>query len=119
MSKAQLDKFISAVSSDPSVLEQATKGEEDLQKCARNVVQYAKAQGYEFTEDEAREWLAERAGELKDSQLDAVAGGAAYVKMPKPETTVAGPTPHMTPMGAAPTLGSYDLKLGAKVEGKH
>lgn len=102
MSKAQLERFISVVSNDPTVLEQASKGEEDLQKCARNVVQYAKAQGYDFTEDEAREWLAERAGELEDSQLDTVAGGAAYIKMP-----------------ATPTLGSYDLKLGSKIEDHH
>jgi predicted ribosomally synthesized peptide with nif11-like leader len=107
MSKAQLERFISVVSSDPTVLEQASNGEEDLQKRARNVVQYAKAQGYDFTEDEAREWLAERAQELEDSQLDSVAGGAAYV-MPKPGDA-----------GATPTLGSYDLKLGSKIENHH
>jgi predicted ribosomally synthesized peptide with nif11-like leader len=110
MSKAQLERFISVVSSDPTVLEQASDCEEDLQKCARNVVQYAKAQGYDFTEDEAREWLAERARELEDSQLDTIAGGAGHITVPKAGDAVTR---------ATPTLGSYDLKLGSKIESHH
>ena len=102
MSKSELDRFVSVVSSDPSVLAKASGGEEDLQKCARNVAQYAKAQGYDFTEDEARAWLVQRAAELEDSQLDTVAGGATY-------TTVT----------ATPTVASYDLKLGSKIESHH
>ena len=84
MSKAQLDRFISFVSNDPAVLQQASHGAEESQQWLRNVVQYAKAQGYDFTEDEAKAWLDENSqqpsgGELKDSQLDAVAGGIIVI----------------------------------------
>lgn len=103
MSKAQLEKFISVLSSDPAVSQQATQGEEDLQQCARNIVQYATTQGYDFTEQEAKAWLAEQSqplagGELRDSQLDAVAGGGVPIVVKNtidPLGAVAGPSPHM------------------------
>jgi hypothetical protein len=83
MSKAQLERFAESVS-DPAAFDEATGGAGDLQQCARNVVQYATARGYELTEDEARTWLAERTqqvagGELEESQLDAVAGGIVII----------------------------------------
>lgn len=84
MSRAQLDKFIDLVSNDPAAWQEASKDEEDAQKFVRNVVQYAKGRGYDFTEDEAKAWMIESSqqsadGELKDSQLDAVAGGIIVV----------------------------------------
>lgn len=118
MSKAQLDQFVESVS-NPAAFGEATGGAEDLQQCARNVVQYAKAHGYELTEEEARAWLADRAGgELKDSQLDTVAAGAAYMRgLATPGAAVGGPQPHMAGVmgdGSVPAV-QYDLKGGLKL----
>ena len=119
MSQAQLEKFIGMVSNDPTLLQKASGGEEDLQKGARNVVQYAKAQGCDITEDEARGLLAQRAaGELKDAQLDAVAGGAIYMN-PGNEVGLLPAVQRQMGDGSVRPLGGYDLKLGSKVEGKH
>ena len=83
MSKAHLERFAESVS-NAAAFDEATGGAEDLQQCARNVVQYAKAQGCDITEDEAEAWLVAQGralagGELKDSQLDAVAGGGGPI----------------------------------------
>ena len=112
MSQAQLDKFTGMISKDPTLLQKASGGEEDLQKGARNVVQYAKSQGCDITEEEARGLLAQRAGELKDAQLDAVAGGAIYM-MPG---TQAGLLPAVQGQLGDGSVrpGAYDLKLGSK-----
>ena len=72
MSKAQLDKFIAVAAGNPALWEQASQGERDAQKFVANIVQYAKAQGYDFSEDEARAWIIEASrqragGELQDS----------------------------------------------------
>ncbi len=80
MSKAQLDKFISLVSNDPSVLEEASKGAQEANLFIKNVVQYAKEHGYDFTAEEAQGWIGDQAGqrsggELSDAQLEMVAGG--------------------------------------------
>src|SRR5687768_8765704 len=115
MSQAQLEKFIAMVANDPARLQEATKGEEDLQKCASNVVQYAKAQGYDVTEEEAHAWLAQfSAGELKDAQLDAVAGGAIYMS---PGNEVGLLPAVQTQMGDGSVKpGGYDLKYGLKID---
>ena len=81
MSKAQLDKFIKHVSNDPAAMQEATKGTEDLNEFLKNVQQYAKKKGYDFTDDEVKAWITQHkqqlpSGELADSQLEAVAGGA-------------------------------------------
>ena len=63
------------------------------------------------------------AGELKDAQLDAVAGGLVGHNgimqdgLANPLGLAGGPSPHMR--GAGPHVGGYDLKVGSKVEGKH
>lgn len=80
MSKAQLDKFIGLVSNEPSVLQEASKGEEQADAFLKNVVDYAKDHGYDFTAAEAQEWIGEQGreragGELSDAQLEMVAGG--------------------------------------------
>ena len=80
MSKAQLDKFISLVSNDPSVLQEASKGVEQADQFIKNVVTYAKEHGYDFTAEEAKGWVGDQAGhraggELSDAQLEMVAGG--------------------------------------------
>lgn len=80
MSQAQLDKFIGLVSNDPSVLQEASKGVEEADLFVRNVVDYAKEHGYDFTADEAKGWIGDQAGqraggELSDAQLEMVAGG--------------------------------------------
>ena len=80
MSKAQLDKFISLVANNPSVLQDASRGEEQAEQFIKNVVQYAKQHGYDFNEDEAKGWITDQGklraqGELSDAQLEMVAGG--------------------------------------------
>ena len=119
MSQAQLEKFIELVSKDPARLQKASGGEEDLQKGARNVVQYAKAQGCDITEEEARGLLAQRAGEMKDAQLDAVAGGAPIFMRPGNEAGLLPAVQRQMGDGSVRPIGGYDLKLGSKVEGKH
>lgn len=80
MSKAQLDKFIGLVSNDPAVLQEASKGVEQADEFIKNVVAYGKQHGYDFTEDEAKDWIGDQGkqragGELSDAQLEMVAGG--------------------------------------------
>jgi predicted ribosomally synthesized peptide with nif11-like leader len=116
MSQAQLDKLISVIMNDPAMLQQATKGEENLQQCASNFVQYAKAQGYDITEEEAHAWIAQLpAGELKDAELDAVAGGAIYMN-PGNEVGLPAVQRKMGD-GSVRPIGGYDLKYGLKIEG--
>jgi hypothetical protein len=114
MAQAQLEKFIAMVANDPARLQEASGGEEDLQKGARNVVQYAKSQGCDITEEEARGLLAQRAGELKDAQLDEVAGGAIYMA---PGNEVGLVPAVQTQMGDGSVKpGGYDLKYGLKID---
>jgi hypothetical protein len=79
MSAAQLEKFAEVLSQEPAILQNATKGTEQLDELLLNLVRAGKARGYEFTVDEARAWAAQYAapvnGELSEATLDAVAGG--------------------------------------------
>jgi hypothetical protein len=81
MSTAQVEKFFTSVCRNPAALEEVSKDTNDLNGFVKNIVQYAKHKGYEFTEDEARTWILDFTqqsadGELQDSDLEAVAGGA-------------------------------------------
>lgn len=121
MSQAQLEKFISYVSGNPVAWEEASKGENDARRFAANIAEYARAKGYDFSEEEAIAWLADCArnragGELADAQLDAVAGGAEPINdLRLPTFNFAEPV-GAQPTGASPQLGSFSLKMGYKVE---
>jgi hypothetical protein len=90
MTTAHVEKFAELVSKDPALLAKlgldkanadAAAASASMAAFVTNVVKEAKALGLEFTEDEAHAWLAAEykaaeSGELSDTQLDAVAGGA-------------------------------------------
>jgi hypothetical protein len=81
MSTAQVEKFFTSVCRNPAALEEVSKDADDLNSFVKNIVQYAKHKGYEFTEDEARTWILDFTqqsadGALQDSELESVAGGA-------------------------------------------
>ena len=89
MTTSHVEKFAELVGKDPAL--QAKLGLDKVNADAAaaaasaaafitNAVKEAKAHGLEFTEDEARAFMAAEAkaaasGELSDSQLEAVAGG--------------------------------------------
>ena len=82
MAQAQVNKFISFVSTDPAGWQEASKETNDPEQLLRNVVQYAQAKGYDFTDEEVKAWATEYGqrppdGALTDSELAAVAGGGA------------------------------------------
>ena len=86
----EFEKFAELVGKDPALLAKLglDKVNEDVAAAASsaaafitNAVKEAKALGLEFTEEEVRAFMAaelkaEASGELSDTQLDAVAGGA-------------------------------------------
>lgn len=72
MSRADIDRFVENLKSDPALLEQVKTGATGL----ASVVDLAKSKGYDVTIDEAKAYIDEQAhAELSDDQLDAVAGG--------------------------------------------
>ena len=78
MSKEQFDNFVNFVSKEYP-LPEAAKATPDLDEFVKTVHWHAKQNGYDFTEDEIKLWLANQgnqlaAGELSDSQLEAGAG---------------------------------------------
>lgn len=92
MAQAQLDKFISFVSTNPIAWQEASQESNDPEQLLRNVVQYAQGKGYDFTEEEVKAWATDYAqrpadGALTDSQLEAVAGGTEIRNKREMETT--------------------------------
>ena len=105
MSQVQLEKFVSRISNNPAELEQAAKGTQDPEEFVRNVLAYAKQNGYDFTEQEGRAWLEQHGrelggGELNDAQLEAVAGGKGGSK---------GPVKYKPPVGGAGLVAAGSL----------
>ena len=95
MSKAHVEKFAELVGKDPALLAKLGLDKVNADAAAAaasatafitNAVKEAKAHGLEFTEEELKSFMAaERtaaaSGELSDTQLEAVAGGASYDEM--------------------------------------
>ena len=91
MTTAHVEKFAELVVKDPALLAKLGLDKVNADAAAAsasaaafitNAVNEAKAHGLEFTEDEARAFMAAEAkadasGELSDTQLEAVAGGKA------------------------------------------
>ena len=89
MTTAHVEKFAELVGKDPALLAKLGLDKVNADAAAAaasaaafitNSVKEAKAHGLEFTEEEAREFMAAEAkaaagGELSDTQLEAVAGG--------------------------------------------
>jgi hypothetical protein len=82
MTTAHVEKFAELAGKDPALLAKLglDKGNADADAVCASAVKEAKALGLEFTEEEARAFLAAEAnaaasGELTDTQLEAVAGG--------------------------------------------
>ena len=89
MTTAHVEKFAELVGKDPALLAKLGMDKVNADAAAAaasaaafitNAVKEAKAHGLEFTEDEARAFMAAEAkaaasGELTDTQLEAVAGG--------------------------------------------
>jgi len=72
MSKAEIERFVSDLKSNPELLAKVQEGAAGV----GSVVQIAKDSGYDISPDEAKEYIQEQAGKsLSDDQLDAVAGG--------------------------------------------
>ncbi len=72
MSQLQVNEFRAAVAADPALSEQVREVMEAGGDSAA-LLALARERGFEFTEAEAREALAE--GELSELELDLVAGG--------------------------------------------
>jgi hypothetical protein len=95
MTTSHVEKFAELAGNDPALmtklgLDQANADAASASASAEafiaNAVKEAKALGLEFTEDEARGFLAAQAqaaesGELTDTQLEAVAGGNRKARM--------------------------------------
>ena len=86
MTTAHVEKFAELIGKDPAlfaklkVTADAAAAAASAAAFITNAVKEAKALGLEFTEEEAREYLAEESkaeaeGALSDTQLEAVAGG--------------------------------------------
>ncbi len=72
MSQADVERFVSDLKSDPTLLE-GLKGEA---AGIASVISYANAKGYDISVEEAKSYIANQVKqELSDEQLDAVAGG--------------------------------------------
>ena len=92
MTTAHVEKFAELVGKDPALLAKLGLDKVNADAAAAsaseaafitNAVKEAKAHGLEFTEEELKSFMAaERtaaaSGELSDTQLEAVAGGASY-----------------------------------------
>ena len=95
MSKAHVEKFAELVGKDPALLAKLGLDKVNADAAAAsaseaafitNAVKEAKAHGLEFTEEELKSFMAaERtaaaSGEMSDTQLEAVAGGASNTEM--------------------------------------
>ena len=95
MTTAHVEKFAELVGKDPALLAKLGLDKVNADAAAAsaseaafitNAVKEAKAHGLEFTEEELKSFMAaERtaaaSGELSDTQLEAVAGGACYDEM--------------------------------------
>ena len=94
MSSVDLEKFANFMTQVPELLlklrfrEAVENPSHDRTVAfAAAAVKEGEALGLDFTQEECRNWLEERANsfssdELSDMQLDAVAGGAATTRMP-------------------------------------
>ena len=103
MTTAHVEKFAELVGKDPALLAKLGLDKVNADAAAaaasaaafiENAVKEAKALGLEFTEDEARAFMAAQenaaaSGELSNSQLEAVAGGktAIMARAPGAETS--------------------------------
>lgn len=87
MSKADIEKFVSDLKSNPDLLEEVKQSAGGLQ----SVVELAKGKGYDISLDEAKAYIQDKAGAtLSDDQLDALAGGKqGYQPSPVVGTNVA------------------------------
>ena len=95
MTTAHVEKFAELVGKDPALLAKLGLDKVNADAAAAsaseaafitNAVKEAKAHGLEFTEEELKSFMAaERtvaaSGELSDTQLEAVAGGASHYEM--------------------------------------
>ena len=98
MSVAHMEQFYAKAARDPALQAKLVEGAKTPQDFLRNIVEAAKGQGYQFTEEEAGTWVVKNhpvgaGGELSDSQLEAVAGG----KGGSPAAVVAAKVKAMTP----------------------
>ncbi len=80
MSNATLARFYQEIVSDPA-LQQRFQSVNDRETIVNTAVQLCQEKGYNFTSEEVQEWLNARStdvgnGELKDEELEAVAGGS-------------------------------------------
>ena len=86
MSKADLDRFVSDLKTKKDLQEAVAKGAGGLQ----SALAVAKSHGYNITIDEARTYMREKAANLSDKELDALAGGKGGSPAPKPKPAPAG-----------------------------
>ena len=80
MSKVDLDRFVADLKSNKDLQEAVAKGAGGLQAA----VAVARSRGYNITVDEARQYLREKASNLSDKELDALAGGKGGSSPPPP-----------------------------------
>ena len=72
MSKAEIERFVADMKTNPDLLAEVRQSGGGLQ----SVVDLAKSNGYDVSLDEAKAYVQGEAGKtLSDDQLDAVAGG--------------------------------------------
>ncbi|HAX79351.1 MAG TPA: Nif11-like leader peptide family natural product precursor [Cyanobacteria bacterium UBA11372] len=79
MSSATLDRFYQEVVSDPA-LQQRFQSVTDRETIVNTAVQLGQEKGYNFTYSEVEDWINIQtnnpsSGELKDEELETVAGG--------------------------------------------
>lgn len=75
MSKADVERFVNDLKSDPALLAQVKENAAGVGA----VVEVARSRGYDITVDEARNYIRDQAGtQLSDSDLDAIAGGKGH-----------------------------------------
>jgi hypothetical protein len=80
MSQAHIEKFYSVAVKNPEIIKQIFRGAASEEEAIKNAVKTGKANGYDFSHEEAGAWVKEQkklqaSGELSDMQLEAVAGG--------------------------------------------
>jgi hypothetical protein len=71
MSRADVDRLVVDLRANRPLAEEIAKGAGGL----RSVVDIANRRGYQITIDEARQYMREKASNLTDAELDALAGG--------------------------------------------
>ncbi len=79
MSSATLDRFYQEVVSD-TTLQQRFQSVNDREAIVNTAVQIGQEKGYNFTSEEVEDWIntqtnSPSSGELKDEELETVAGG--------------------------------------------